>query len=87
MDEILGDREAVEFVRTDLLWEFLNNLTLKISSMSQLKEVKGSEGCRLLLFGRQEMVEAFMDFVEENSMDFQTLCSSLGLEIRTMEDS
>lgn len=79
--------QEIEFIRTDVLWEFLNNVQSRIEIAAANKEAKTSELVKLLIFSRREMIDGFSEFVDLNSMTFKEVCSQLGFEVRLFEDS
>lgn len=87
MKQAVGPDNEIEFIRSDVLWEFLNNVQARIDITSANKEAKTSEMVKLLIFSRREMLEGFCEFVELNSFTFKEICSQMGFEVRLFEDS
>lgn len=83
----MANDDEIEFIRTDVLWEFLNNVQNRIEITAANKEAKTSELVKLLIFSRREMLDGFCEFVELNSLTFKEVCSQLGFEVRLFEDS
>jgi hypothetical protein len=87
MKETVHNENEVEFIRTDVFWEFLNNVQNRIDITATNKEAKTSELVKLLIFARREMLDGFCEFVELNSFTFKEVCSQMGFEVRLFEDS
>lgn len=89
-DEQAGTKtpgDSLEFIRCDILWEFLLAVEKRLDISMDQREAKTSELIKLLTMGRREILEGLMEFVELNSLSFQELCGQLGYDIRYMEDS
>jgi hypothetical protein len=54
-----------EYINADALWEFLDNHNSRLSIAMQLDSTKSSELCKLLLFGRQEMLDILSEYLHE----------------------
>ena len=78
---------AIEFLRADQVWEFLQDFERRLDAAMQTTEGRSSELIKLVLHSRREVLEGFMEFVDLNSITFKELCGQLGYDIRFMEDS
>ncbi len=54
-----------EYINADALWEFLDNYNSRLSIAMQSDSTKSSELCKLLLFGRQEMLDILSEYLHE----------------------
>lgn len=56
-----------EYVGSDLLWEFIDLQVAKMELQQEEQFIASSESCKLVLFGRKEMLDTMSTFVHEHS--------------------
>jgi hypothetical protein len=70
-----------EFVNASLLWEFIDTQSAKIDMCHEDSFVGASECIKLVLFGKKEMLSAFVDFICEHETTLKEIVDGHGLSV------
>lgn len=62
-----------EYVPASSLWQFIDEQAQKIEALKQLDTVESSELCKLLLLGRQEILDTIATFVNLEEIPLKTI--------------
>jgi len=55
-----------KYISSDVLWSFIEEYTSRLDLLCQNDSVESSELCKLLILGRREALDAFIECLHEN---------------------
>lgn len=58
---------SIEYIDSQSLWEFIDFQITRLEMQQEEGFISSSEYCKLIMFGKKEMLDAFSTFVHEHS--------------------
>lgn len=76
-----------KLVRAEELWNYIDGMQKALDQSIADVESKSSEGIKLVVYGKREMLKNFAEWLYDNQLEFSEFCDLIGYEIRAVEDS
>ena len=72
---------SIEYINSQSIWEFVDFQITKLEMQQEEGFVSSSESCKLILFGKKEMLDAFSTFIHEHSKRLKEIVNDCNIPI------
>jgi len=80
------DWTEYEYTSSDNLWEFIDLQIARIELQQEEGFITSSEACKLILFGKKEMLDAFATLVHEHSKRLKEIVNDHSIHLSEEPD-